>query len=468
VPPSGNGSRRSDRPKLPSLELASGTVVAGKYTLERVLNRGGMGSVWVAAHGTLDVQVAIKFMKPVEQPESDLDTGDAEHATQAVTLRRFEREAKAAAKIRSSNVVQILDHGVDRGTPYIVMELLDGEDLATRLKRGRYLPIDEVARILTPVARALTRAHKEGLVHRDLKPENIFLAAEGDQEVPKILDFGVAKAMPETGTQEVDGSTVDGVVVGSPHYMSPEQAMGRPDIDARSDIWSLGVIAFRMITGRVPFSPASVLEAVVQICSSPIPRASSIRPELPPEVDAFFEKALSRDPVRRFQSPMDLANALTALAPGGADAARVESGDAHLAQTGAGGTTSPGTHEVASEPDSPVPMTSRPRRAIVATAALAVLLIGVAALGRRLSSEASSEAPKPAANREANDSSTAAVPAAPSAVASVTAEAQQADPSTATSATGAPSLPKTPHPPASVSPKATTSKSTRKVRDVGY
>jgi serine/threonine-protein kinase len=309
-----------------ALKLVPGAVVADKYRLERLLKSGGMGSVWVAHHTTLETEVAIKFMtRKVDERASLLDESDAPSDSAAMTRKRFEREAKAAAKIRSSNVVQILDHGVDRQVPYIVMELLRGEDLAVRLRRARRLHIAEVARILTPVARALARAHKEGLVHRDLKPENIFLAQENDQEVPKILDFGVAKSLELSGGGSVDGNTIEGVLVGTPQYMSPEQATGQKHVDARSDTWSLGVIVFKMLTGRAPFQPNTVLEAVVQICSAPIPAPSSIMPDLSPEVDAFFETALARDPDRRFQSPMDLATALAALVPG-APAPRVDSG----------------------------------------------------------------------------------------------------------------------------------------------
>jgi serine/threonine-protein kinase len=301
----------------PELKLLPGVVIAEKYRLERLLKSGGMGSVWVAHHATLETEVAIKFMtRKVDDRASLVDESDAPSDSAAMTLRRFEREARAAAKIRSSNVVQILDHGVDRRVPYIVMELLHGEDLATRLKKARRLHVAEVARIITPVARALARAHKEGLVHRDLKPENIFLAQESDQEVPKILDFGVAKSLTIQGGGALDGNTIEGMLVGTPQYMSPEQATGQKHVDARADLWSLGVIVFKMLTGRTPFQPNTVLEAVVQICSAPIPTASSIMPDLSPEVDAFFETALARDPDRRFQSAMDLAKALAALVPG--------------------------------------------------------------------------------------------------------------------------------------------------------
>jgi serine/threonine-protein kinase len=230
----------------------------------------------------------------------------------------------AAAQIRMANVVQVLDYGIDGALPYLVMELLEGEDLGARLAREGRLSLQALTQIFTPTARALQRAHDAGLVHRDLKPENIFLASEGDEVIPKILDFGVAKAIcgerrrfgdSSSGEREA-GSTSEGTVVGSPYYMSPEQALGRTDIDHRSDLWALGVIAFRALTGRRPFNSDVLLEAVLEICSAPIPRATSIAPDLPPEVDRFFERALAREPSERFQSVKELVAALVELEAG--------------------------------------------------------------------------------------------------------------------------------------------------------
>jgi serine/threonine-protein kinase len=290
---------------------AIGSVVAEKYRLERLLKSGGMGSVWVATHLGLQSRVAIKFM--ASRLGVDVSTGaDAARDALEAARARFEREASAAAQIRMANVVQVLDYGVDGGMPYLVMELLEGEDLGARLARVGRLSIREASTILTAVARALQRAHDAGLVHRDLKPENIFLARDGDEEVPKVLDFGVAKAL-HGGEQRATGSTAEGTVVGTPHYISPEQAVGRTDIDHRSDLWSLGVIAFRMITGRTPFESELLLEVVVQICSAPIPQATAVSPDLPREVDAFMDRALAREPGGRFDSAKELAAAFGAL-----------------------------------------------------------------------------------------------------------------------------------------------------------
>jgi eukaryotic-like serine/threonine-protein kinase len=315
-----SGSSRVEHSTVPGLSTApesyppaataigAGTVVAGKYRIERALSRGAMGSVWVATHLALDTPVAIKFMSLHSPPGPN----GSDPASQTVESRaRFEREAKAAAQVRSANVVQILDYGVDGSMPYIVMELLQGEDLGARLKRVGRMPLTEVSRLVRSVARALQRAHDAGLVHRDLKPGNIFLAKEGDDEVPKVLDFGVAKAL--SADRPIDEGTQEGTLVGTPSYMSPEQAMGRTDVDHRSDLWSVGVVTFRALTGVKPFPSDSLLEVVVQICTSDAPRASQIVPDLPPEVDAFFERALQRDPAARFQSARDMARALAAV-----------------------------------------------------------------------------------------------------------------------------------------------------------
>jgi len=294
-------------------KLAAGLVVAGKYRLTEVLRHGGMGSVWVATHLTLDSPVAIKFMAlaPVTKLGHAESTEDRE---ELASLRaRFEREAKAAAQIRSANVVQILDYGIDRGLPYLVMELLKGEDLGARLSRKKRLDLGETTRILAPLARALDRAHQSGLVHRDLKPENVFLCDEDGEEVVKILDFGVAKTL-HGGDRQVGTPTLEGTVVGSPHYMSPEQAMGSTEVDHRSDLWSLAVIAFRALTGARPFEGQLLLETVVKICSGPIPSATSVASDLGPDVDAFFRRALSREPNERFQSARELTASLASLA----------------------------------------------------------------------------------------------------------------------------------------------------------
>jgi serine/threonine-protein kinase len=276
--------------------IQPGEIIAGKYRLERALAKGGMGSVWVATQVQLDRLVALKFMDPTLAATSD---GRA----------RFDREAKAAAQLESAHVVHVHDYGVSSGVPYIAMELLKGEDLGGRLKRQSRLPLQVAAVILTQVAKALHRAHEAGIIHRDLKPANIFLARQDDAEVVKVLDFGIAKAAGISATE----STRTGMVMGSVHYMSPEQARGSKQLDSRTDLWSLGVVAFRMVTGQLPFPGDELGDVIVKTCSDPIPVPSTIAPDLGPEVDKFFFRALSRTPAERFQSARELASAFTAL-----------------------------------------------------------------------------------------------------------------------------------------------------------
>ncbi|HZF47434.1 MAG TPA: protein kinase [Polyangiaceae bacterium] len=279
-------------------EPAPGVLIAGKYSLEKPLANGGMGSVWVARHLTLDTAVAVKFIGP-------------ELASTPAGQSRFAREARAAAHLQNPHVVAIQDYGVDEGLPYIVMELLRGEDLDTRITRLGRLSIKETLTILTQIAKALHHAHKEGIIHRDLKPENIFLVRGRDEEIVKLIDFGIAK-----GTAGILGGdpTTTGSVMGSPSYMSPEHIRGAKDIDARTDLWSLGVILFQMLTGRLPFESFSVGDILAKIIGGPIPLATSFAPDLPPAVDNFLLKAVSRDRSRRFQSAREMADAFTEVA----------------------------------------------------------------------------------------------------------------------------------------------------------
>ncbi len=274
-------------------EPAQGQIIAGKYRIESLIGHGGMGSVWRARHESLDMPVAIKFM-------GAHTAGDVE------ARQRFEREARALASLRTPNIVQVSDHGVDGETPYIVMELLEGEDLSTRLLRKKRLALDETSRILAQVARALRRAHDAGVTHRDLKPSNIFLAEVDGDEVVKVLDFGVAKlaAVGALGDQ----LTKVGTLLGSPGYMSPEQARGK-DVDFRSDLWALAVIVFRAVTGVKPFAGDSIAELVIKLCIDPRPVATRLAPDLPPAIDRFFEKAFAAEQQDRFQSAIEMASA---------------------------------------------------------------------------------------------------------------------------------------------------------------
>jgi serine/threonine-protein kinase len=278
--------------------IKQGTVIAGRYRLERPIGRGGMGAVWVARHLQLDSEVAVKVMDP-----SRLDSTEAR--------TRFDREAKAVAQLRSPYIVQVHDYGVQDDMPYLVMELLEGEGLDARLKRqGRLTPATTTP-IVTSVCKALRRIHEVGLVHRDLKPGNVFVSRHDDEEIVKVIDFGIAKSTsPLLGEQ----ATITGALLGSPHYMSPEQVRSGKHVDHRSDLWSVGVIAYRCLTGQYPFGGDMMGDVLVAICTDPFTPASQIVPELGPEADRFFERALTRDPAGRFQSARDLALAFAAFA----------------------------------------------------------------------------------------------------------------------------------------------------------
>jgi serine/threonine-protein kinase len=308
-----------------------GTIIAGRYRVERLVGRGAMGTVWAARHVQLDRAVALKLMEPG-------------HAASADSRLRFEREAKAAAQIESPHVVQVSDYGVDADRPYIVRELLRGEDLSQRLRRVRRLSLADTAAIVTQVSKALSCAHEAGIVHRDLKPANVFLAQQHHDEIVKVLDFGIAKATGCAGD-----ATRTGVVIGTPHYMSPEQARSSKHVDPRSDLWSLGVIAFRCLTGSLPFPGDELTAILVAICTEPIPIASRLLPQLGPEVDRFFARALARQLDQRFQSAPELAEAFARLAAGPAAAtspnmspkAEPAPGEAHATARLAPGTLSP-------------------------------------------------------------------------------------------------------------------------------
>jgi eukaryotic-like serine/threonine-protein kinase len=284
-------------------EVDTGTVLAGKYRLESLIGRGGMGSVWRAEHLGLSAPVAVKL----------LDLVGFTLTTEA--LQRFHREARAAANIRSPHVVQILDHGVDQtlGVPFIVMELMEGESLAQRLARSGRISAAEVAHVFNHVARALVRAHEAGIVHRDLKPDNVFLVRNEDEIVAKVLDFGIAKGQAH-GLGH-DSATRTGAVMGTAYYMSPEQISGDKNVDLRTDLWAFGVMACECLTGRRPFDAPSIGGLTLKICVEPIPVPSSFA-AVPAGFDAWFLRIVNRDPAQRFASVREAADALRAVLTG--------------------------------------------------------------------------------------------------------------------------------------------------------
>jgi eukaryotic-like serine/threonine-protein kinase len=275
--------------------MTEGRVIHGRYRLLSRLGQGGMGSVWRAVHIELGTPVAVKLIDPA-------------FADSKLALSRFKREAQSAASLRCTNVVQIFDYGVEEAIPYIVMELLEGESLGVRLARQAPLSPLETSQILGQVGRALVRAHAQNIVHRDLKPDNIFIVRDGDEEVTKVLDFGIAKTLSKTAF-EASIQTKSGAILGTPHYMSPEQASGRSTVDHRADIWSLGVIGFECLTGCRPFNGSTLGGLVIAICAEPIPLPSQVGP-VPRGLDEWFARCACRDQAGRFQSIADAIGAL--------------------------------------------------------------------------------------------------------------------------------------------------------------
>ncbi len=282
-------------------------LIAGKYQIVRLLGRGGMGSVWEGRHATLGTRVAIKLI-------------DSEFLDSPEARQRFENEARAAASIESRFAVTIYDYGVtDDGHPYIGMEFLQGEPLDRRIERQGRLSLEETSKFIAQTARALQKAHGVGVIHRDLKPDNIYIVNADDEEIAKLLDFGIAKFRAPTTAAEsraFHSATKTGTVIGTPFYMSPEQARGLRSVDYRTDLWSLGVIAYTCVTGAMPFEGESTGDLLVKICTAPMPVPTRLAPWLPASFDQWFARALQRDPDARFQSAQELSDALTAVTSG--------------------------------------------------------------------------------------------------------------------------------------------------------
>src|ERR1700722_17189952 len=292
----------ASKEKPAASEPTEGMLVTTNVRLVRPLGEGGMGSVWVADHLSLRTQVVVKFMahELAKSPEA---------------TARFSREAAAASQVKSPHVVQMLDHGVSPdGSPYIVMELLEGRDLDQHLHAAARLKPTEAVAVLAQLARALSKAHERGIVHRDIKPSNVFLCDAGSGELfVKLLDFGIAKG-PEVGI--VGSTTRTGTFIGSPYYMSPEQVVGAKDIDLRSDLWSLGVLMYESLTGEKPFFAETVGGLALKIHRDPLPKPSTANPALPMAVDDWFLRACAREPSERFGSAKEMAEALAVAVTG--------------------------------------------------------------------------------------------------------------------------------------------------------
>ena len=281
------------------LQALVGTTVAAKYRIDRLIGRGGMGAVFQATNLAIGKRVALKFL-------------DHEAARNVEACQRFQREAEAAGMAESAHIVQIFDSGVtDEGLPFLVMELLTGEDLRARLRREEQLSVPAALRIVSQVLRALTRAHEAGIVHRDLKPDNVFLCArDDDPSFVKIVDFGISKV---ARARSADTLTRRGTVLGTAFYMSPEQAQSFADIDGRTDLFSVGAILFEMLAGTPPHVGRTYEAVLIAICTNDAPDVRTLAPGVPVGVASVITRALQRERDARFQSAQEFLNALGQL-----------------------------------------------------------------------------------------------------------------------------------------------------------
>ena len=280
--------------------VAPGAILAGRYRVERILGAGGMGVVVAARHVQLESAVAIKFLLPhaLSNPE---------------VVARFAREARAAVRIQSEHVARVIDVGaLETGAPYMVMEYLQGCDLAALVGSRGALPIGEAADYILQACEAIAEAHSLGIVHRDLKPANLFLIGRPDgSSLVKVLDFGISKTLGSSSAAMTGTMTV----LGSPYYMSPEHMSSSKNVDHRTDIWALGAILHELLTGQVPFKADTLAQLCLMVVQQPPPRLRSLRPDAPPGLEALIRKCLEKDRDRRFPHVGDFALALGEFAP---------------------------------------------------------------------------------------------------------------------------------------------------------
>ncbi|HHH28445.1 MAG TPA: serine/threonine protein kinase [Polyangiaceae bacterium] len=288
-------------------------VLAGKYQVARLIGEGGMGAVYEATRTEDDERVAVKVIN------------DDAVAKDEVLVTRFEREALAASKILSPHIVEIFDagHDPDTGHPYMVMEMLDGENALQLLTRLGPLPPQLAIRIGIQTCEGLARAHEVGVVHRDIKPANLFLTDKGDEVVVKLLDFGVAKfKMDQASESQNQSLTRTGSMLGSPMYMSPEQARGLKTIDHRADIWSLGIVMYQLLVGKIPHDDIDGLgELIITICSEPPAPVNEVAPWVSAKLTEVISGALQLATDQRYQSADEMADALKGCLTGSKDVA---------------------------------------------------------------------------------------------------------------------------------------------------
>ena len=391
---------------------ATDPLIDNRYRIQRLLGEGGMGAVYLAEHVGLGKQVAVKLL------HADLANRDD-------VVKRFNREAQAAAAIRHKNIIEVFDVGVSgAGEPYLVMEYLEGEGLRDLMTRVGRIELAAACALMEPVLLALAAAHRQGIIHRDLKPENIFLSSRTDEPlVVKIIDFGISK-IATAGPDR--WRTQTGFVLGTPTYMSPEQARGAANLDHRTDLYSVGTILFEMLTAELPFASENFNEFFAKLLTEEPRSSRSVCPDLPAEVDLLLQKAIRKDADQRFQSAAEMLEALKGLAGAGRGSEELAllganlgertfaAGDLGLAAAIARRSVAPGPRQptAGQAPLPPVPEARRGRgfRAkpwLLAGAALAAALMlaltGMALLGRKETMPAVAGPPvgKPIAQPEA-------------------------------------------------------------------
>ena len=279
-----------------------GSTLSGRYLVTRKVGQGGMGAVYEATHTLIGKRVAVKVLLE-------------KYAQREAIVKRLKQEAQLASSIGNEHIIDITDFGnTEDGRTFVVMEFLEGESLAECLSRDSKLSEQRILRVAAQTASALAAAHAKGVVHRDIKPENIFLLRRKEQDFVKVVDFGISKSLRQSSEEEeAVRLTQTGMVLGTPLYMSPEQARGDEDLDHRVDIYALGVIMYEAAAGRVPFSGNNYLSVISQVLNEAPPPLREVRPELSEEFEAIVDRAMAKDRKDRYDSATDMLNDLNAL-----------------------------------------------------------------------------------------------------------------------------------------------------------
>jgi eukaryotic-like serine/threonine-protein kinase len=299
---SAHAGTRAPQPGALGVTELLGVTLSGRYLVTRKVGQGGMGAVYEATHTLIGKRVAVKVLLE-------------KYARREAIVQRLEQEARLASSCQNEHIIDITDFGTtDDGRTFVVMEYLDGESLAEKLSRETRLPEQRILRIIAQAASALAAAHAKGIVHRDIKPENLFLLRRKDQDFVKVVDFGISKSLRASDeAEELPRLTQTGMVLGTPLYMSPEQARGDDELDARVDIYALGVIMYEASTGRVPFIGNNYLSVISQVLNEDAKPPRELQPELSEEFEAIVQRAMSKDRDERYPSALDLLGDITAL-----------------------------------------------------------------------------------------------------------------------------------------------------------